>query len=557
MRITRSAFYLECVGVTFVLFMMLCSFFGVGLAVYFQESAINIGVWLTDYSYAVLTSAQLPLFPSLDAQFKLWVVIAFASAWAISVSTIWFFKIRRFDNALFKHLDGPKILVGKQAIKHFCKAALDENKQGLYLHPKIKIPNIFEAANVLVWGMQGSGKSNLIKYILNQIISDREEKVFIYDIKGEYTQLFLNQEAILLSPTDARSANWDLCKDITTVGLAEVFAESVISKSATSESFWVDSARVVLVGTISALINEYKHWSWADLAEKLFSSDESLSMLLKKHFPPAASLIKPDDKTTASIRSMIATQLSWIRSFSDDLSSNERSFAVSEWLRDKSKKTVIFKGEINSPIMSQAYFTALFSVLSNYVLSRSDDDAEPIWLVIDELATINKNKSIENWLALGRSKGCRTLAGIQLLSQLQSIFGRDDASTILGLFGNVITFRLAVNGEAKEVASKSFGTRRIEYQSASISSKGEKSHSLPQENVPVIKPEDIVSLPQPSLKNGIQGFLQISGLNAVYRLNWPIVRDLKKIAKASVLKPQTGTPVQLKQSNKLNRRPVK
>lgn len=472
----------------------------------------------------------------------------------LTASTIvWKFRVKHYNQNELFHIRGPRLLKGSKATRHFRRATKREGKRGLFIHPSLQIPLIKEVGNFLIWGMQGAGKSNLIKFLIKQILQ-RKDRALIYDIKGEYTERFLADDCLLLSPRDERSINWNLGLDITDVGLAEVFAESVISSNITKEMFWVDSARVVLIGVIVGLIKAGKPWSWAELSKHLFCKDDELLKWLADAYPQAATLIQPADKTTASIRSMIATQLSWVKTLAELNQNNSDFFSIKSWLQGASQKALIVQGDLTSPLMSSALITALLAILNNTVLSKPDSQTESIWLVLDELATLNKSKSLETWLALGRSKGCKTIAGVQLLSQLESIYGKEDANTVLGLFGNVVTFKLAPTGDSAEKASGSLGKSRVEYQTATTNEKGEKSYSLHQEDIAIVKPEDLIHLPQPSLKNGIEGFALISGTNAVYRLNWPINSMFEKVAEPFVKRQKKTSEPRKGSTNRLNRR---
>lgn len=467
---------------------------------------------------------------------------------------VWKFRVKQFNQTDLFHIRGPRLLKGSKAAHHFKCATKREGTRGLFIHPSLQIPLIKEVGNFLIWGMQGAGKSNLIKSFIKQILQ-RKDRALIYDIKGEYTELFLQGDCLLLSPKDERSINWNLGLDITDIGLAEVFAEAVISSNITKETFWVDSARVVLIGVIVGLIKAGKPWSWAELSKHLFCKDEELLKWLGS-YPQAATFIKPEDKTTASIRSMIATQLSWVKTLAELNQNSGDVFSIGEWLKARAKKTLIVQGDLTSPLMSSALITTLLAILTNKVLSQPDTQIESIWLVLDELSTLNKSKRLETWLALGRSKGCKTIAGVQLLSQIESIYGKEDANTVLGLFGNVVTFKLAPTGDSADKASDSLGKRRVEYQTATTNEKGERSHSLHQEDIAIVKPEDLIHLPQPTLKNGIEGYALISGTNAVYRLNWPI-NEYKKVAEAVIKKPTRERTPLVKTENRLNRRVTK
>ena len=250
---------------------------------------------------------------------------------------------------------------------------------------------------------------------------------------------------------------------------------------------------------------------------------------------------------------MLATKLAWLKEMTGYVSNTPPDFSISGWLTRNDKTTLIVQGDLASPLMGQALITAFMSVMSSYILTAEDNEEQKTWLVLDELATLNRSRSFERWLALGRSKGCRTIAGTQLMSQLHSIYGRDNANTIIGLFNNVVAFRVAPDDDSASKASAAFGQRRVEKTIISINEKGEKSRSFQQEKIPLVTPEDLVHLPQPTLKRGIDGYLLIGGTDAVYKLNWPIGM-YSKVAEAVIRQTPRAQTSPVKGTNRLNRR---
>ena len=65
-------------------------------------------------------------------------------------------------------------------------------------HPGFALPRASELGNFFLFGMQGSGKSTIIKGLLHQVFK-RKCTALIYDEKGEYTELFLDEETCLLN----------------------------------------------------------------------------------------------------------------------------------------------------------------------------------------------------------------------------------------------------------------------------------------------------------------------------------------------------------------------
>jgi hypothetical protein len=512
----------------------------------------HILLWcLTELLPTVILYQHFPSYGEISKQLEIALVLIPVLSLGISSFIVWIFRIRRNTASIFHHLEGPQLLNGKKAISHFRKLVKREGSTGLKLHNKMTLPILRELQNFLIHGMQGSGKSNLIKYILRQILA-RRDKALIYDIKGEYTELFYGEKTTLISAYDARSAVWNISQDINNNAMAELFAEAVLTENSGNESFWINSARAVLKGVIVGLISKEKEWGWKELNQVLFSSDEQLHNWLSKYYAPASQLIKADDKTSSSIRSVIASQLVWVGEVADLWRDTEISFSLKQWLNNNDKPTLIIQGDLNAPTLSSALITAMMSITTGLVLSRPDNQSERVWLVLDELGNLNKSQSLTRALSLGRSKDVCTIAGTQSLSQIQSIYGDKEAETILSLFGNVIALKLGPSGGSAESASQSLGKRRVEYITKSRNEKGEISHSLQQESMAIVPPEAIIHLPQPTKKYGVDGYVLISGFNAVYKVHWPIYTNFKKVAEArieKIIKPTT-----IKKTNRLSRK---
>lgn len=113
------------------------------------------------------------------------------------------------------HISGSVRLTGRK-VKSHAKRSLnkaiknDAMGKGIHLHPCVQLPMRNELANVLLFGQQGSGKSLILKPIVQQI-RKRGDKLFIYDRKNEFTPLFWDSYTILDQPngyTRCNMGNW-------------------------------------------------------------------------------------------------------------------------------------------------------------------------------------------------------------------------------------------------------------------------------------------------------------------------------------------------------------
>ncbi|MCZ5880131.1 type IV secretion system DNA-binding domain-containing protein [Vibrio parahaemolyticus] len=434
------------------------------------------------------------------------------------------------------HLSGPVRLKGRLAKKH-AREKLNRAVQGdpmgngVFLHPNVQISMRQELGNILVYGQQGSGKSTIIKPIV-QGIRQRGDNVFIYDRKNEYTQLFYDADSLLVSPFDTRGVQWDLAKDVRNEQDASLIAECLIEE--TEDPLWSTGARLLLTGYMVILLNIKNECSWYSLAGLLSKPEGEILPMLRTHYPQAAVFISQNSKTSQGFLVTLMKELHFLRQLRAVWRPKARDMmSIRDWVENKSSlpKTLIFAHDESSPELSQKICNAMFRLMVSHTLVLEDSDDRHIWFCLDELSSLRKNDALEKWLRLGRSKGARTIAGVQAISQIRGIYGHDVTETILNLFGNVIALRMGASGESAKYASAAFGEHEIERQLFSRDDTGRSSVSYQVSYEPLVRSEDLVSLEYSS--RGVTGFMSIQGWGAVYEMQWPFV-DIPVVADAVV-----------------------
>ncbi len=434
------------------------------------------------------------------------------------------------------HLSGPIRLKGKSAEKH-AKKKLNQSLQGdpigagIFLHPSVQISMRQELGNILVYGQQGSGKSTIIKPIINSI-RHRDDKVFIYDRKNEYTQLFYDADSLLISPFDMRGVQWDLTNDVRNEQDALLIAECLIEE--TEDPLWSTGARLLLTGYQMILLNVKKECSWYSLAGLLSQPEEQILPMLREYYPQAAVFISEKSKTTQGFLVTLMKELHFLRQLRGVWRPSARDMiSVRCWVENNSTlpKTLILAHDENSSELSHKICNAMFSLMVSHTLALEDSNDRRIWFCLDELSSLRKNSSLEKWLRLGRSKGARTIVGVQAISQIREIYGNDVTETILNLFSNVIALRMGASGDSAKYASAAFGEHQIERQILSRDDMGRCSVSHQVSYEPLVRPEDLVSLNYSSW--GVSGFMSVQGWGSVYEMQWPFA-DIQIIADAVV-----------------------
>jgi type IV secretory pathway TraG/TraD family ATPase VirD4 len=464
----------------------------------------------------------------------------------------WLWVKGGIDKAI--HISGSRLFKEEFAIKHAKKALKKELKNstsiGLNLHPQIAISEMQGVGNLLVTGAQGSGKSTVVKPLVKAILNTKD-LMLIYDAKREYTPLILKKGHLLLSPTDKRSSCWDIAADVTTPEIAYEIASCFISKSE-KEPIWGDGARLILTGCMVSLNRDKANWSWDDLNNTLDKPIDELKELFDKHYPKASKLIAEDSNTTKSFIMEMTTQLHWLGSVSKIWTkASQHKFSITKWVKGHYKiQSLIIANDPMYSAISAPLCSAVLSIVVREVLSLPDNDYRKYWFVLDELADLPKNKSLDKWLSLGRSKGARTIAGTQNISQIQEIYGDKVTENLTSLFSNIITLKIGLSAETAKKTADNLGKRLVKRATINFDKEGNRSTSYQQSEEYIVRPEQLMQLPSPN-KKGIAGYLSVSGWNAIYKLVWPYP-DLEIIAEAH-LPVELNEYVEKVETNRLKR----
>src|SRR5690606_17958141 len=147
-----------------------------------------------------------------------------------------------------------------------------------------------------------------------------------------------------------------------------------------------------------------------------------LKQLLAGCHPSASKLIEEESKTTQGFMTVLATQVGWMETLARAWpSSHESSFSISEWIAGTTSiDSVIIANDPRYSAISGPLCNAFVSLATRQLLAMPDCDERRIWFCLDELGNLPKCPSLLKLLTLGRSKGARTIAGVQSVSQLRS-----------------------------------------------------------------------------------------------------------------------------------------
>jgi len=237
----------------------------------------------------------------------------------------------------------------------------------------------------------------------------------------------------------------------------------MIPDTKSMDSFWITGARQLLVESIRYLRNEKIH-SYENLIEMTLSI--SLKELQERLVGTTVSaLLDPAiDKTALSVRASLANHLKVIK----DLEDTNEGISLLNFMKEDHKQWLFMSCQPDQRSYVKPLFSSWISLIIKGMMARAENNGARTWIIIDELASLNRLPSLMLGLAEIRKYGGCFVLGFQDISQLEDIYGHSASKTLSNLTGTKVLFR-AVDTEVATRVARYLGEHEKEEASESIS----------------------------------------------------------------------------------------
>jgi len=351
--------------------------------------------------------------------------------------------------------------------KKFLKIAMKKlkNEQGFQIHHDLHIAHERESEHVLLAGSTGAGKTQVLNFIINDIIKRRLGKAVLFDIKGDFTAHYCGDEnTMLVAPWDVRSATWHLARDIESEIDCAAIAEAFLPISDSDDDYFTTAAQDVLAGVLFYFHRtKGEAWGWLELAQ-ILADKKAILRALQSISHGSASHIDPVDSPQGQgvfggIRAAVKS-IDIISQYWNDFTDAES--LVSDFMSDKKRTGLLILAakadmqEIATPLIS-----ALLSLMMRKGLALADSSSRRCYFLLDELGALPKLGKLIDMITLGRSKGMCIIAGTQDMGRLVDRYGKEVVQTFSSQFGTQIIGRLG-DKDSAEWAAEMFGQMRVE-----------------------------------------------------------------------------------------------
>jgi len=316
-----------------------------------------------------------------------------------------------------------------------------------------------EIQNICLQGTVGTGKSTVIRYILDYIVS-RGDRFVIYDSGGTFIETHYDESRdYILNPHDERCANWNLWEECEDVVDFENFSNSLIPLEGNSDPFWVSSSRTILGDTAMQMSTTQNPTLEEFLKVILSLSLKNLREFLKN--TPSANLVEEKiEKTAISIRSVTTNYAKSLR-FLQGIDKGQEKFSIRKWMTDeKNSSSGLFISTTSAHRASTKPLISMWlSMATTYLQSMGENRDRRVWFIYDELPSLQKIPDLLGTLAEARKFGGCFILGFQNMSQLTDTYGRDKAKALSDLL-NTRLYGRAPSAEIAMEVEKELGNQR-------------------------------------------------------------------------------------------------
>ena len=319
-------------------------------------------------------------------------------------------------------------------------------------------PERAETQHTIVSGTTGSGKTVLISDLVSQI-RKRGERCVIYDKMGSYTRSFFDSEQdILLNPLDDRAPRWSPFVEARSPRDFDTMAAALIPQQKdTVDPFWVTAARQLFANGAGVLREKGVRENRV-LVDHLLKTDLT-ALAQAMEGTVAQSIVDPENpKTALSVRAMLTANIGAL----DHLPDDGPSFSIRDWISDDNETGFLFltsRGDQHASL--RGLISTWLEIAVNAMLSLEQEEGRRIWVILDELPTLHQAPSLQPGLAESRQFGGCFVLGIQVISALRDLYGRNGAETISGLCGTRVVLS-APDEDTARWSAASLGRAEVE-----------------------------------------------------------------------------------------------
>lgn len=426
-------------------------------------------------------------------------------------------KLSRFytkfgqDRGENEFLRGTELVDGETLTK-----LVEKSPEGVgpYTIAGVPIPAGVEMRNICAMGAMGTGKSQLMLDLADQVF-ERRRKAIIWDKTGEFTKLYYRPgKDVILNPFDQRYPGWNIFSEIKMEYEFEQISHSICpdpEKANANSVYFASGARAVISSVLRKLWKEGRRTTAEAVEVLLTLSPAEIAEYLKG--TDAAMFVSVDAAEQAlGVMSTLVSAIQFLKHVPDG------KFSIREWVqRDDDSRLFITSHETVHDVL-RPLVAAYLDMAIRATMGREETREDRLWVWLDELASLGNIPVLKISLTEARRYGVVHVIGLHNMAQLRAIYGNDIAQTQRSNLQTYVVGRVS-DEETQEAMSKLLGVQEVDEQNEGLSfgtaaSRDGSSVQSARRELRIVLPSEVKMLPD------CEGFLQLAGAYPVARVNW-------------------------------------
>ncbi|MEO1488487.1 MAG: type IV secretion system DNA-binding domain-containing protein [Pseudomonadota bacterium] len=323
-----------------------------------------------------------------------------------------------------------------------------------------------DEGHFLLVGSTRSGKTINISILLKHVLKHRSStdsgpvRLMIYDSKTDQVaklsgliehatgRPYEDRDITILNPFDSRCCAWDMAADIEHSSMAaDVAAVLAPIPPDTKTPYFPETAQQLLEGVITAFIEHAPgRWTLRDVIQAAMSR-ERLEAIFQSSQDTLGLLQHFNRRDT--FNDVLSTLYTKLRRYHDiaacweaarvegehDGDERARLFSLTDWMR--SDRILVLGNRTRMKEGMSAINQLLFTEASKVMLDQPGSGNGETWFFLDEVQELGRMETLGDVMNRGGGKGARVVLGFQDIGDMDAVYTRERARSIVGAPQNV------------------------------------------------------------------------------------------------------------------------
>jgi hypothetical protein len=318
--------------------------------------------------------------------------------------------------------------------------------------PMVQIPREDETRHHLLMGTTASGKTTAIQHVMIQV-RDFSGTAIIHDPTLEYVRRFYDpgRGDIILNPLDERSPYWSPGDEVQHDAEALTIAHALFPDQPRETPFFLNSVRKLFAHLLRF------HPTPEELVE--WMSDPSQIDQRVKGTPYAATVRQSAPGQREGVLGTMNNVADIIGQLKTEKDAKAR-WTAREWVKRRQGWIFLTSTPETRDSLKPLHSLWLDLLILRLLHQADDPTVRHVWMVLDELATLQRLPQLETALTQNRKANTSILIGLQGKAQLETIYGHI-AETLLAMPWTALFFK-TTEPEAAEWISRYLGVQEVE-----------------------------------------------------------------------------------------------